>query len=362
MTATSTVARELFVPDVIWLPTDGGYRSVSRAEDPQAWQAAVDADDAVVTQVDDGTTPVGETGQRSSCSSSQPSLVAEMLDAAALESGMRVLEIGTGTGWTAALLSQQLGSGAVTTIEVDPVLAEQARAALDAAGFAPTVVVADGAAGHPAGGPYDRVLATCAVGSVPYAWVTQTKPGGQILTPWGTEYSNGALARLTVCGGSGASGRFDPLTLAFMRLRAQRADTCPWDRDGPGEPTVTRTTELSSEQIYECIAAPGAFAIGLRMPRCHKVVDEDDLVVALHDPASGSWARCEVTPGPGPHPVAQRELRRLWDELECAHAWWVEQGRPDLDRFGLTVTPEVQQVWLDDHTNPIFTTSGEDGS
>ncbi|MPZ65304.1 MAG: hypothetical protein GEU83_07210 [Pseudonocardiaceae bacterium] len=90
------------------------------------------------------------------------------------------------------------------------------------------------------------------------------------------------------------SGHFESLTLAFMRLRAQRTDTCPWEADGPGLPNTTRTS-LSSEQIYDLIAAPGAFAVGLRMPNCHKLVDEDNLIVRLHDPGSGSWARCEVT-------------------------------------------------------------------
>lgn len=358
MTATSTVARELFVPDVIWLPTNDGYRAVSRAEDPQTWEAAVADDDAVVTQVDDGATTPGQLGQRSSCSSSQPSLVAAMLDAAGLELGMRVLEIGTGTGWTASLLSDRLGSDSVTTVEVDLTLAEQARAALDRAGFHPTVVIGDGAAGHPLGAPYDRVLATCAVGVVPYSWVEQTKPGGHILTPWGTEYCNGALARLTVTEDGRASGRFDPLTLAFMRLRAQRSDNCPWDGDGPGTPE-TGWTELSSEQVYNLIAAPGAFAVGLRMPDCHKLVDEDNLIVRLHDPSSGSWARCDVTPGPGPHPVAQHGPRQLWDEVERAYAWWVEADKPSLERFGLTVTPDAQQVWLDDPANMVTSSATE---
>lgn len=300
------IGRELFVPGVIWVLADGGYRAVSRANDPQAWRQAVELDEPVVTQVDDGATAPGQLGRVSSSSSSQPSLVAAMLDAAGLAGGMRVLEIGTGTGWTAALLAHQLGDAAVTTIEVDRVLADHARSALDRAGYRPAVVVGDGAAGYPAGAPYDRLLATCAVGQVPRAWVRQTRPGGQILTPWGTEYSNGALARLTVHEDCTASGHFASVTLAFMRLRAQRTDRCPWDDDGPGTPERS-TTGLSSGQVYELIAAPGAFAVGLRMPRCHKVVDEDNLIVRIHDPDSGSWARCDVARGPGPHPVAQHE-------------------------------------------------------
>jgi protein-L-isoaspartate(D-aspartate) O-methyltransferase len=347
-----SIGRDPFVPELVWVPTEGGYRAVSRTDDPEAWLAAVAADEPVVTQVDDGTTPPGQLGERSSSSSSQPSLVAAMLDAARLTAGMRVLEIGTGTGWTAALLSDRLGSDAVTTVEVDPILTEQARSALSCAGFHPTVITGDGAVGHPPNAPYDRVLATCAVGQVPYAWIEQTRPGGQILTPWGTEYHNGVLARLMVGEGGVASGHFDPVILAFMRLRAQRSATCPWDGDGPGVPEMSRTT-LSSGQVYDLIAAPGAFAVGLRMPRCHKVVDEDNLVVRLHDPDSGSWARCEVTRGATSHPVAQRGPRRLWDEAEQAYAWWTEQGKPDFCRFGLTVTRDDQRVWLDQPANAI---------
>jgi protein-L-isoaspartate O-methyltransferase len=339
-----TVDRALFVPDLIWVPAGGGYRAVSRADEPETWLAAVEADEPVVTQVDDGTTPRGRPGERSSSSSSQPSLVAAMLDAAHLTPGMRVLEIGTGTGWTAALLSDLLGADAVTTIEVDPALAGQARSALGRAGVNPTVITGDGAAGYPPNAPYDRVLATCAVREIPYAWLAQTRPGGQILTPWGTEYHNGALARLTVTGDGVASGRFDPMMLAFMRLRAQRSPACPWDRDGPGAPSISYTS-LSSRQVYELIAAPGAFAVGLRVPHCHKLVDAENLVVRLHDPDSGSWARCAVIAGAASHPVAQHGPRRLWAEVEEAYGWWLARDRPGLDRFGLTVTAGGQEVW-----------------
>jgi hypothetical protein len=59
------------------------------------------------------------------------------------------LEIGTGTGYNAALLAGHVGDHQVTTIEVDPVLAAQARADLAAAGYQPTVICGDGTAGHP---------------------------------------------------------------------------------------------------------------------------------------------------------------------------------------------------------------------
>ena len=349
------VAREAFVPALIWVSTSNGYQAVFRDQQPDVWQAAVDGDEPIVTQVDDGTTPPGQLGHHASSSSSQPSIVAAMLDAADLRPGMTVLEIGTGTGWTAALLSNRLGDQAVTTVEVDPALTEQARKALETAGFHPAVIRGDGAEGYPPHAPYDRVLATCAIGSVPHAWVEQTRPGGQILTPWGTEYCNGALARLTVAGDGAGSGHFAPVTLAFMRLRAQRTDECPWDDDGPGEP-VESFTALTSGQVYELIG-PAAFAIGLRVQDCHKVVNEDTLTVRLHDPASGSWARCTATVGADRQPVAQYGPRRLWDEVEAGRAWWIEQDRPAAARFGLTVTAEHQQVWLDEPANVLVTVS-----
>jgi protein-L-isoaspartate O-methyltransferase len=73
-----------------------------------------------------------------------------MLDAGRVEPGMRVLEIGTGTGYTAALLAHQLGAHNVTTIEIDPDLAARARAALATAGYGEvTVICGDGGAGLP---------------------------------------------------------------------------------------------------------------------------------------------------------------------------------------------------------------------
>lgn len=65
------------------------------------------------------------------------------------------------------------------SVEVDPAVAEHARRALDHVGFgAVTIVTGHGTDGYPPGAPYDRVLATVAVGQVPLAWVAQTRPGG----------------------------------------------------------------------------------------------------------------------------------------------------------------------------------------
>jgi protein-L-isoaspartate(D-aspartate) O-methyltransferase len=141
------------------------------------------ADEAIVTQVDDGATPDHQIGRRVTSSISKPSIVVSMLGHLQVDLGMRVLEIGTGTGWNAALLAHVVGEQNVTTIEVEGALAERARKALAAAGLSPAVVTGDGAGGYAPNAPYDRVIATASVRRVPYPWVAQTRPGGVILTP-----------------------------------------------------------------------------------------------------------------------------------------------------------------------------------
>ncbi|MCZ9339668.1 methyltransferase domain-containing protein, partial [Streptomyces sp. TRM76130] len=103
-------------------------------------------------------------------SSSQPSLMALMLAELRVADGDRVLEIGAGTGYNAALLCHRLGDdGLVTTVDLDPEITDSARRHLDAAGYHPAVVTGDGARGVPGRAPYDRIIATCALPAVPRA-------------------------------------------------------------------------------------------------------------------------------------------------------------------------------------------------
>jgi protein-L-isoaspartate(D-aspartate) O-methyltransferase len=132
------------------------------------------SDEALVTRVCDG---------RPSSSSSQPSLMAGMLERLELRPGMRVLEIGAGTGYNAALLSTITGAP-VVSVDVQPDVVDDARAALDRAGISGvTVRVGDGYEGAPDGAPYDRIIATVGVAGIPPAWLDQLTPDGLILAP-----------------------------------------------------------------------------------------------------------------------------------------------------------------------------------
>lgn len=134
--------------------------------------------DNVVSVKDD------ETGRSLSCASA-PRIVAMMLEQAAVEPGMHILELGTGTGFNAALLAHLTGrNGSVVTVDVDQDLTDNAAVRLAQAGADNVeVVLGDGAEGHQPGAPYDLVIATVGSHQVPAAWLRQLAPSGRLVAP-----------------------------------------------------------------------------------------------------------------------------------------------------------------------------------
>ena len=351
--AFTEVPRHEFIPELVWrydrdTSAHCDLIPLCRRDDPQRWLELAYANAAVKTQVDDGH-PIGEAGcgREVTSSASMPAVVAQMLAALEVEPGMRVLEIGTGTGYNAALLAHRLGPEHIVSVEVDPAVAEHARHALAAAGFgAVTVVSADGADGYLPGAPYDRVISTASAAEVPHAWVAQTRPGGRVLTPWGTPYYPGGLLALTVHRDATATGRIVG-PAAFMWLRAQRIPRYTLSRIVRDEDTATvSTTELHPWHVAGDVNA--ATAIGLRVPQCESLYHPDSPetgTLYLIDQWSRSWATLHVTTE-APYEVRQSGERQLWDEVQAAHQWWLERGQPAVDAWRFTIDPDGQRIDL----------------
>jgi protein-L-isoaspartate(D-aspartate) O-methyltransferase len=128
---------------------------------------------------------VNAAGERLASSNSQPSYVLWLLTMLDLRPGQRVLEIGSGSGWLAAVMARLVGTdGQVTGIEIIPELAAQSQADLARLGIGNVSVLAtDGAQGHAAGAPFDRVMITAATWELPEVLFDQVAEGGRVLVP-----------------------------------------------------------------------------------------------------------------------------------------------------------------------------------
>jgi protein-L-isoaspartate(D-aspartate) O-methyltransferase len=171
LAAMATVPRHVFV-DRFWGPPDSAG---NRAPPTKA--------DLDVIHTVERALPLEDRPGRCLATISAPNIVASMLELLDLRPGLRILEIGTGTGYNAALLAQLVESPPlVTTIEIDPDLAAAAARHLTAAGYAGVDIhVGDGHLGAP--GPFDRVIATVGCKDLSPHWLRQLRAGGCALVP-----------------------------------------------------------------------------------------------------------------------------------------------------------------------------------
>ncbi|MFI5826354.1 methyltransferase domain-containing protein [Streptomyces sp. NPDC051578] len=292
--AFSAVPRHVFVP-YFWTGRGAGHERLW-GEDPDPerrarWLRGVYTDTPLATRLRDG---------ELLSSSSQPSLMAKMLESLDVRDGDDVLEIGTGTGYNAALLCHRLGDEHVTTVDLDDEITQSARAHLAKLGYRPTVVTGDGARGCPSRAPFDRILVTCTLPLIPPAWLVQCRPGARILAPLST-----GLIALTVRDADFAEGRFLHTPAYFVPLRGATA------------------------------AEPPSAAAQEALP--YELVENERFQFML------------ILSGGALHPREGLDL-------------WRREGRPGRERFGVTVTPQGQWSWLDDPQGPYVWPLGEAAS
>jgi protein-L-isoaspartate O-methyltransferase len=333
--AVEQLPRHRFAPERVWVWDGSAYVPADRGTDPGRWAELVypGPDEATITQLADGLP---------SSSLSCQSVVVDMLDSLMAEPEHRVLELGTGAGWNAALLTARVGARRVTSVEVDARLAALAREHLAAAGVEVAVVIGDGAQGRPEDGPYDRLIATYAVDEVPWAWVEQTRPGGRIVTPWGRL---GHVALTVAADGRSASGWMQGLGM-FMPSRGV-GQGLPWDQvRGDAAPE----TEGPFARDPAPLQTDGSLLFALRVVlpdvRITTEAGPDGVTAWLHDGIS-SWATIIATHD-GPAVAYQGGPRRLADETDRAWRRWQDAGAPSLYDFGMTRTPGQQYIWSGD--------------
>ncbi|WP_129841952.1 ATP-grasp peptide maturase system methyltransferase [Streptomyces sp. RFCAC02] len=347
--AVEAVPRELFLHPGVFIDEGGAWRPVTAVgTDPAEWLGIVYTGDTLTTQLDGHLTADQADGPIRgvpTSSSTTPTTVVRMIESLGLKAGHHVMEVGTGTGYSTALMCHFLGEDDVTTIEVDPAVAERADAALETAGFSTWTVTGDGLLGHPRNAPYDRVIATCAVRRVPHSWVRQTKPGGVILSTVGSWPYGTGLARLTVDGDGNAEGRIVGRS-AFMHARAQAVVPVSGDLSArTAYPDSERGTKVPPTVLDDWmpafltqLAAPGAQLV--RAAR-----SDGTRLLYVFDPDRESFAEF-IADGAG-WTVRQGGPAALWDRIEDALVAWRAAGSPEIDAVRLRVTQASHRYWIE---------------
>lgn len=266
--AFAAVPRHLFLPEV----------DIETAYEPRV----------VVTKRDDDGEAIS--------SASQPNLVAGMLEQLQASEGHRVLEIGAATGFNAALLTEIVGpTGQVTTVEIDDDLTDSARRHLEEAGYGQVeVVCGDGALGHPATAPFDRIIVTAGAWTIPTAWWEQLTPNGLMVVP--VKLHGSGLTRSLPFARTGPDTLVatEALTCGFVPMRGSADAPVRTVPLGEGAVLKVAAEDQVDEQALSTALEhpPHTVWSGVTFRPFEQVVDHLDLWLATHD---AHYGRLSVT-------------------------------------------------------------------
>ncbi|UGQ14748.1 protein-L-isoaspartate(D-aspartate) O-methyltransferase [Yinghuangia sp. ASG 101] len=342
--AVRAIPRELFVPDGYFMTVAGSMPTAFRPVMPEDddWREQCYARVPLVTQIAGTINPRdvhGEIVREPTSSMSDPSLVTLTLEEADLRPGLRVLELGAGTGWQAALLSRIVGEDNVVTVETDPTIARRAQIHLYGAGHHPEIIEGDGRAGYPAGGPYDRILATFGVARIYPAWLEQVKPGGIIMANLRGRLEPSGLVRLVRQDDGTAVGGFISES-SYMQARQEAPSAhlmLPDPSTGRTRPTSLDPKTLhdnAARLVTESVAGGLQWLAGLDVgdgPADWFVDTDTGAYAVVRETVHGF----SVTEDPA-HPV--------WGAIETALAAWRDAGEPETTRLFVTASVDGHTI------------------
>lgn len=351
----SEVPRHLLVPRW-WAQDAGRWMCVDGPADEEMWVKAAFTDSTLVTRVgpthaDDARAEQPAVGMPTS-SSTLPSLVVAMLEHARVGPGDEVLDLATGSGYSAALACHLLTDELVTTMDIDPYLTEVAAERLDYIGYRPQVVTGDAAGPLP--GVFDRIVSMVSVPRIPVSWLHALPAGGRLVT---TIAGTGLIITADKTPEGGASGRIEWDRAAFMATRTGS------DYAGLLNDVFTTASEaegdvhLSPFPVLDVMRAWEVWSmLTLAAPDIeHRTGTGDDgsrMTWLLHP--DGSWARARTPEGERTATVHQGGPRRLYTLLDDIRWRWLEHGELPVYGAQVTITPEGETTMSRDGWTATF--------
>ncbi|MCU0496855.1 MAG: protein-L-isoaspartate O-methyltransferase [Anaerolineae bacterium] len=303
-------------------------------------------------------------------SSSQPSMMLIMLRQLGLRPGHRVLEIGAGTGYNAAIMQHIVGpSGSVTTIEYDEMIAQQARDHLAAVGLPQvTVITGDGALGYAPHAPYDRILATVGLWDLPAVWHDQLRSDGVIVLPIALNGMQVSAAFRPTPDGSLYSS--DNRPCGFVLMRGEAAAPVFHKR------VNSASMFLAGDGLDMIDTAALHLLLSADQDQCHLsyTLSDDEFwrgfmpYIMLHEPTGYTFALFRVLKDQQAYGVQGAGFGLFtpgsaclipYDEKGMTHCFagadaflaveklladWVSVGRPTIDRLRLALYPKTDET------------------
>jgi protein-L-isoaspartate O-methyltransferase len=302
--------------------------------------AATYRDETLVTRVGPHHADLAEPADRAkgspTSSSTLPSLVVSMLHHLDAHPGHRVLDVGTGSGYSAALLGLRIGDDYVTSVDVDAYLVEAARSRLAGFGRHPRIEATD-ATGPLPNAEYDRIVATVSVRPVPASWLKALSTGGRIIT---TIAHTTLLVAADMHPDGLARGTVLPNPASFMEARREtdypprRDSVFAQARDADGD--MISRPRIPIPDLWQEWTLRYLYELDTPEIEIRAMTLSDDRRVLWLLAADGSWARAEDGPAPVVH---QSGPRRLWDALEAVSGRWEEAGRFPLHALTAELAP-----------------------